>query len=163
MATTFKFRAGTRIKGLAASAAAAELERVRAERGGLTPEAVVEAAADATNPLHPAFEWNDSKAAHEHRLGQARGLIRAVITVEAGKTDAPLYVHVSVDNERQYLPAAVVASSPGLYAAAMAELQGHLRAAHKAVADLRRLAPESEVPSAVERLLEEAGELAKAA
>ena len=33
------------------------------------------------SPLHPLFEWNDAKAAEEHRLAQARLLLRSVIVV----------------------------------------------------------------------------------
>lgn len=52
-----------------------------AEKGGgsLTPEAVVSAARDPASPLHTAFEWDDAKAAMEHRLSQARHMIRRVM------------------------------------------------------------------------------------
>jgi hypothetical protein len=163
MATKFMFRPGTRIKGLSAADAAAELERLRAEKGGLTPEGVVETATDPANPLHHAFEWDDSKAAHEHRLSQARGLIRAVVVVEEGKPSSPMYVHVRTEESREYHPTAVVAQSPTLYQAALNELINHLTAARKSVADLRRLRPEAERPAAVERVLAEADELVRSA
>ena len=47
------------------------------QEGRLTPETVV-AAAPQRHLLHPRFEWDDSKAAHEHRIDTARGLIRVV-------------------------------------------------------------------------------------
>lgn len=53
----------------------------RQQHGELTPEDVVEDAKNANSPLHSFFEWSDSKAAHEHRLHQARGLIRSVVAV----------------------------------------------------------------------------------
>lgn len=46
--------------------------------GHLTAEAVVSDAANPKSPLHSRFEWDNSKAAHEHRLEQARALIRSV-------------------------------------------------------------------------------------
>lgn len=48
------------------------------ERGQITPELVVEAAAAPQSPLHKAFTWNDEEAAYSYRLDQARALIRSV-------------------------------------------------------------------------------------
>ena len=45
-------------------------------QGRVTPEIVVEAARDPASPLHSAFTWDDAQAAHEHRLAQARVLLR---------------------------------------------------------------------------------------
>ena len=47
-------------------------------QGRITPEMVVDAARDPNSPLHSAFEWDDAQAAHEHRLAQARVLLRRV-------------------------------------------------------------------------------------
>lgn len=41
----------------------------------LDPETVVAEAADPSSPLRGSFEWDDSAAAHQHRLQQARHLI----------------------------------------------------------------------------------------
>lgn len=50
-----------------------------AERDGvLTAEAVVEAAASEESPLHAYFVWDDTLAAREYRLFQARVLIREI-------------------------------------------------------------------------------------
>lgn len=49
--------------------------------GRLVPEAVVEAAASPTSPLHRYFTWDDTEAAHEYRKQQARKLIRVVRVV----------------------------------------------------------------------------------
>lgn len=46
--------------------------------GKLTPKAVVDAASAKTSVLHRHFEWDDSKAAHQFRLDQARSLIRSI-------------------------------------------------------------------------------------
>lgn len=48
------------------------------KRGRLTAEQVVQFAADKASPLHPLFTWDDKAAAAEHRLDQARRLIREV-------------------------------------------------------------------------------------
>ena len=47
--------------------------------GNITADRVVEAARDPESPLHGEFEWDDSKAAAQHRLNQARTLIRQVV------------------------------------------------------------------------------------
>lgn len=50
-------------------------------KGELTPQDVVSDARNPNSPLHSFFEWDDSEAAEQYRLGQARGLIRAVVAV----------------------------------------------------------------------------------
>lgn len=50
-------------------------------KGELTPQDVVDDAKHNNSPLHSFFEWNDGKAAEQHRLAQARSLIRAVVAV----------------------------------------------------------------------------------
>lgn len=51
------------------------------EKGELTPQDVVKDARNPNSPLHPFFEWDDGAAAEQHRLAQARGLIRAVVAI----------------------------------------------------------------------------------
>jgi len=46
--------------------------------GALLPERVVEAARNPNSSMHDQFDWDDSVAAHEHRLSQARALIKRV-------------------------------------------------------------------------------------
>jgi len=48
------------------------------EHGELTAEHVVAEACDEDSPLHTHFQWDDEKAAHSHRLKQARDLIGSV-------------------------------------------------------------------------------------
>lgn len=78
-----------------------ELKRLLRVGGGvLQPESVVEAARPADSPLHSRFEWNNSKAAQEYRIWQARMLIRVTVQVldaKSGKTDR---VFVSLKSDR---------------------------------------------------------------
>jgi hypothetical protein len=60
-----------------------ELRRLEKRDGKIFTTAVVDAARSKTSPLHAHFEWDDSKAAEQHRLHQARQLIET-ITVERG-------------------------------------------------------------------------------
>lgn len=74
----YQWRDGARQK-LSAQVVGDELERIRQGNGGaLTPEVTVENARPTNSPLHEGFEWNDSIAAEEYRLVQAREIIRAV-------------------------------------------------------------------------------------
>jgi hypothetical protein len=63
--------------------------------GKITAEAVVLAATPQESLLHPLFEWDEAKAAHQHRLDQARALIRAVKVTVSSSTftiSAPFFV-----------------------------------------------------------------------
>lgn len=68
------------------------------EKGELTPQDVVKDARNPNSPLHSFFEWDDSEAAEQYRLKQARGLIRAVVAVfvrpDAPAIRAKAYVHI---------------------------------------------------------------------
>ena len=63
-------------------------------KGELTPEDVLADAKNHNSPLHTYFEWSDSAAAQQHRLAQARGLIRSVVAIyrEPDKTSLPVRI-----------------------------------------------------------------------
>lgn len=71
------------------------LERIRQRNGGvLTPDGVVKDARDPKSPLHEHFTWDDSLAAHQYRLDQARTLIRIIhyeVTIETRTFRVPTY------------------------------------------------------------------------
>ena len=46
----------------------------------VTAEGFVDAAASPKHPAHKLFEWDDTTAAHQYRLEQARGIIRCLVT-----------------------------------------------------------------------------------
>ena len=62
--------------------------------GRLTAEGVLDAARDEAHPLHGEFEWDDSVAAEQHRLSQARKLlqVRMEVVVNERTFEVPLYV-----------------------------------------------------------------------
>ena len=74
----------------------ARLERIRARnKGVLTPADVVKDASDESSPLHSYFTWDDTEAAHQYRLDQARTLIRNVkveVTTSTARVAAPYYI-----------------------------------------------------------------------
>lgn len=69
--------------------------------GRLTPDDVIEDAKDPKSPLHGYFEWNDAKAAHAHRLEQARALIRSVKVIIETETTFIRAVGYVVDPTRR--------------------------------------------------------------
>lgn len=72
-----------------AKVAYAELEKIRAENGDVTPEKVVASAKPAKSPIHKAFTWNNTKAANLYRKREARDMIAAVEIVRVELPDTP--------------------------------------------------------------------------
>ena len=98
----FEFSEGARFqKGAVqdANIVGNHIELLRKEQHGeLTPEDVLKDAKNPNSPLHSFFEWDDGAAADQHRLHQARGLIRAVVAVYVSEDKpavrAKAYVHI---------------------------------------------------------------------
>jgi len=77
-----------------------ELEIIRKQnRGVLHAEQVVLFATDPGTELHSRFTWDDSKAAYEYRLEQARRLIRVVVNMIPQSND-PVKAYVSLYDDR---------------------------------------------------------------
>jgi len=85
----------------AADAVTAELRRIAEENGGiLKAEAVIDAARKSGSILHDKFTWDDSLAAREYRLWQARQLIRCTVVFEMrSETTVRAFVSLSTDRE----------------------------------------------------------------
>jgi len=145
----YAWRDGARLqKGARVSAqtVGARLERLRTESGGeLVPESVVADARDPASPLHPLFEWDEAEAAHQHRLSQARALIRAVVvryraTPEGGSRSIVAFVNVK-EGERQYYTATAVAmSDPGQRSIVLRQAWEDFQALRRRYADLSEFA-----------------------
>ncbi len=140
--TKYKWRSGQRYAA-SADVAHKEMERIRKQHGALTAPFLLDEAREKDNPLHEEFTWDNRKAAEQFRLGEARTLIRAIITVESA--DAPecnSYTLVSGDaaETTDYKPSEVVVQSPDMFADAIGRLSGELESARKSVRDLEQLA-----------------------
>lgn len=131
----YVYRHGFSVPGVSASEVAEELDRIR-ETGDLTPQAVVEQSQSDDALLHPAFEWDDAKAASEHRLQQARQLLRGVFVVYEDRDPIPMHFHIRHDDRPRYERLDNVAKDPDLYAAALEELNSKVRSAQVAVDQL---------------------------
>lgn len=80
-----------------------ELDALAGQNAGkLTPPAVVEYAKDPKTEAHKCFQWDDTAAAFQFRLQQARQLVRSieVITTDKGESrKEPLVVNVIVKGD----------------------------------------------------------------
>lgn len=56
-----------------------ELEEIEQEKGSISANEVLERARNENSALHEYFEWDNTVAAEQHRLSQARYLIRMVV------------------------------------------------------------------------------------
>jgi hypothetical protein len=80
---------------------ASELEQIRKKNGGiLRPKDVVAFARSPKTELHAHFEWDDSAAAKQYRLEQARLIIRCRVHM-VHKDMPPTRVYVSLESDRK--------------------------------------------------------------
>lgn len=94
-----------------------ELLRIREEYGDLTAEAIVSSATSASSVLHSQFEWDDTEAAHQYRLVQARRLVKYVkepYVRPTGEQSRVRYFHAipQDDNRTVYTPLSEVIENP---------------------------------------------------
>lgn len=115
--------------------------------GELTASGILEEAKKKTSPLHNLFEWDDSAAAHEYRLIQARKIIRSanVRIEDAGDK----IVHVPVEKsekksgkEGKYKKVEVVVKNVSDFELALKEVFKRLNAAKRALDELQGAAAE---------------------
>ncbi len=80
-------------RGIAPDTAHKSLEAIREKNGGLTDDAIVEAAKPKKHPLHKWFEWDDTTAGVEYRRMQSRQLLRSLVVsyAEAPEVKTRLY------------------------------------------------------------------------
>lgn len=93
------------------------LAKVAAKGGGsLTPTAVVETARNPRNVLHKHFEWDDSKAAQQWRVEQARSVIQCIHAEDSSASQGHVraFISVATNEGRAYHTIAAVKESVDL-------------------------------------------------
>lgn len=154
MATNvYDFRPGRSLKNVNPQEIGEELDRIRADKGKLVPADVLEAAIDENSPLHHAFEWDDSAAAKQHRLNQARRLITSIRVLNS-PTGRPETAYVSVktpDRGRSFEPITEALSNEELKARVLMEVKNFIEAQQ------RRYSHFVEVAAALEALKKQVG------
>lgn len=76
------------------------LKLVNAGKG--SAEELVAAATDKESPAHRHFEWNDKRAAHQHRLSQARKYIRSFEVISKNVSTEPIRAFYPVYGDGRY-------------------------------------------------------------
>ena len=147
MTHSWKAHAGfTPPKDISADTAAGELERIRLENDGrLSASDVVETSRAKTAVLHTIFEWRDKVAAEEHRLAQARHVIRAVRVVrEDGADTTPAFVNVAsaAPAPSYYQSASEAVADPEEWEKVVFALARRLNEAKRSLDDVNRIASE---------------------
>lgn len=99
-----------------AQSAGEELERIERAHGVVTPYNLLEESRPGSAVLHTLFEWNDSTAAEQHRLSQAREIIGniAVVRIWDRPTPEPVRAFVNIlpkTQERGYVSIVKVLSN----------------------------------------------------
>lgn len=140
MSVNYAWRPGSRI-AIDANKAGRELSQIERKEGALTPETVLERARSNNSSLHDHFEWDDTKAAEQHRLGQAGELIRS-ITVDVSRSNVepakPIraFINVVEQDERHYVSTVRALSDDQLRQQVIAKAWADLEAWRKRHAEL---------------------------
>ncbi len=154
-AVAYKPREASRLSKVAAVELGTVVEQL-AREGNATPQSLVEAARDPASPAHKWFEWNDTKAAEQYRLIQARLYLRS-ITVEYSTAELPsmqmrAFVPVYVDGQgRAWKPMQEVLAVQDELDQVIETARAEMHAFRKKYAALRRL----EAGSALLRALDD--------
>lgn len=121
-----------------------ELELIADQNGGtITPEKVVAFAKRKKTALHAKFTWDDSKAAQQYRLEEARRVIRVHVTVING-ADKPVRAYVSLKQDRGeigYRRTVDVIAEPDLRAMMLEEAKAEMQVFADKYRSLSELSP----------------------
>ncbi len=112
----------------------AEVQKIIDKHGKVTPSKILDIAKNPKSRLHACFEWDNAKAAGEHRLLQARGYIKKVRIIFEGKKEQLIHIPVSVledTREGEYKPVSAVVRNQTEFEIAYAEALSHFRAAER--------------------------------
>jgi hypothetical protein len=130
------------------------------EQGLLMPEEVVESARRTSSPLHSYFDWNDTLAAKEWRLHQARRLINVCVEYlgpEDGGQETRVFVSLREDRaEGGYRPLAKVLKNPSLREILLQDALDEMNYFKSKFKDLKELAGVFEAMAAAEKRLKKA-------
>ncbi len=89
--------------GVKAQAAGEAVEGIIGKHGGVTAEILLREATKKRSALHSCFEWNDTIAAQNYRLDQARYILRQIEVIIEREDKEPLRIRAfhCVEDEEQ--------------------------------------------------------------
>jgi hypothetical protein len=117
MANKYRAAKGARYNHKDAQIIGTHLERLGGE---FTPDRVLDEAQKSRSPIHKYFEWDDTEAARQHRLLQARNLVNhllLIITIDGEEVPTKAFhsIELQIDDEtagREYSSFEVILNDP---------------------------------------------------
>lgn len=139
-----------------------ELKRLTKD-GVIQPADVVKAASNPKSAMHHLFTWDDSKAAHEYRLYQARQILRTYVVVEDAPTKTTVRAFVSLRPDRHkegggYRHIADVLSDEQLYQQMLRDSLQEIRGLQVKYQRIRELRPVFDAADEVQKGVEQSGD-----
>lgn len=138
--SSYRWRTGFGAQGVPAAEAAGVIRRCHGD-----PRAVVQAARDPNNPLHPLFNWNDEDAAEQHRIAQARLMIRSLIVTYKEREVHAFHLAIqpaaNVPDKRVYVSVEQVAADTLAWRTAVYNWASKVGLARRALSSLTVAAP----------------------
>lgn len=140
----YRWRSGTRFGGDPQKVGEA-IDDLAAKNGGTcSPRDLVRAARRPRHACHDLIEWDDAVAAEEHRVTQARRIIRSVTVVEGDEPEggsAPAFVAVRREGGHGgYMRTADAVAAPDLRATVLDDALRQLRGLEARYGHLAELA-----------------------
>lgn len=120
-----------------------ELLEIHQKHGILRPEDVVDYAKNPGTALHSQFEWDDTEAARQYRLEQARRVIRVSVTlIEVDQPETRVYVSLASDRVAGggYRPTQTVLSDKEMRSEMLAMARSELKRVREKYKHLTELA-----------------------
>lgn len=121
-------------------------------KGELIAANLVDVSRPENAPLHSEFEWNDSYAAEKYREGQARLIIRSIVTAVEVENQSEVTVRAFLNVEvedAEYHGIGSILSSEDLHAKMLRTAKQELRAFQKKYETLMELQPVFEAADAI--------------
>lgn len=155
-APKFRVKDGARVRKEVAERIAPVMARLAAEGRG-TAEELLREARSKRSPIHDCFEWDDTKAANEYRLEQARYYWRAItIEVETKDGGEPVraFHPVFIDGQKRFTGIGTIVENVDLREQLLESAKRDLRAFAAKYSTLRKVAGFSSVFDAIDVVLE---------
>lgn len=118
------------------------LKGIEKRDGNITPQAVIDIARSEESPIHVLFEWDNSVAADNWRLWQARKVIASVKVEWMGReTDAYWNAKVELDGEpvQAYYSTEKVMSNEDIYQDILKTAVAELKYWHNKYKEIKEL------------------------